>query len=72
MRLIGRVKWYNSARGFGLIQPERGEAVFVESSAVQGPALEGLERGQNVEFEIALGPRGPHAERVVPVSRLLE
>ena len=70
MRLTGRVKWFNNGRGHGVIQPDQGEALPVEAAAIQGTALAGLEPGQTVEFEIAQGPRGPHADRVVPILRL--
>ena len=66
----GRVKWFNNGRGHGVIQPDQGEAVPVEAAAIQGAALAGLEPGQAVEFEIARGPRGPHADRFVPLVRL--
>lgn len=72
MRLTGRVKWFNNSRGHGVIQPDRGEALPVEAAAIQGTALAGLEPGQAVEFEIARGPRGPHADRVVPIVRLTD
>lgn len=67
MRLTGRVKWFNNGRGHGVIQPDSGEALPVEAAAIHGSALAGLEPGQAVEFEIARGPRGPHADRVVPI-----
>jgi CspA family cold shock protein len=65
---MGRVKWFNNSRGLGVIQPDEGEAVPVEAAAIQGAALAGLEPGQVVEFEIASGPRGPRADRVVPIA----
>ena len=67
MRLSGRVKWFNNGSGRGVIQPDQGEAVPVEAAAIQGSALAGLEPGQSVQFEIARGPGGPHANRVVPL-----
>lgn len=72
MRQTGRVKWFNECKGFGLIQPERGEAVFVQASAIQGQGFKSLEEGQTVEFEISQGPRGPQAERVIRIGVVSE
>jgi CspA family cold shock protein len=72
VRLTGRVKWFNSSRGIGFIQPDEGEAVFVHSSAIQGQDLRNLEQGQAVEFEIIQGPKGPQAEKVVRIDPVPE
>jgi CspA family cold shock protein len=72
VRLTGRVKWFNSCTGFGLIQADQGEAVYVRSSAIQGQEFRSLEEGQAVEFEIAQGPAGPQAERVVGIDPVPE
>ncbi len=68
MRLTGHVKWYNDTRGFGCIRPETGEDILVRSSAIQGEGIRSLEAGQRVEFDLAPGPDGPHAERVIPIG----
>jgi CspA family cold shock protein len=69
VRLTGRVKWFNNGRGRGVIQTDQGDSLPVQAAAIQGAALAGLEPGQVVEFEIARGPGGPHADRVVPIVR---
>ena len=61
----GTVKWFNSDKGFGFITAEDGKDVFVHFSAIQGEGFKTLEEGQNVEFEIVDGNRGPQAANVV-------
>ena len=61
----GKVKWFNSEKGFGFIEREGGEDVFVHFSAIQGDGFKTLDEGQNVEFDIVEGPRGPQAANVV-------
>ena len=61
----GKVKWFNSEKGFGFIEREGGDDVFVHFSAIQGEGYKTLEEGQKVEFEIVEGQRGPQAENVV-------
>ena len=68
MRLTGHVKWYNDTKGHGCIRPETGEEIPVRSSAIQGEGLKSLRAGQRVEFDLAPGPDGPHAERVIPIG----
>lgn len=68
MRLTGRVKWFNNTKGYGFIQQENGEDVFVHYSAIQEQGFRSLEEGQAVEFEIAQGPKGPQAEKVIKVG----
>lgn len=63
----GKVKWFNSAKGYGFIQHDEGKDVFVHFSAIQGDGYRSLEEGQEVEFEIADSPKGPQAEKVVKV-----
>lgn len=60
----GTVKWFNAEKGFGFIQVEGGEDVFVHFSAIQGNGFKSLDEGQAVEFEIVEGPKGPQAANV--------
>jgi len=61
----GRVKWFNPVKGFGFIEREGGKDVFVHFSAIQMDGFKTLEEGQEVEFEIVEGERGPQAAKVV-------
>ena len=61
----GTVKWFNSEKGFGFIEVEGGNDVFVHFSAIQEEGFKTLDEGQQVEFEIVEGQRGPQAENVV-------
>ncbi len=61
----GTVKWFNSEKGYGFIEVEGGNDVFVHFSAIQGDGFKTLDEGQRVEFEIVDGSRGPQAENVV-------
>ena len=65
MTLTGKVKWFNSEKGFGFIEVEGGDDVFVHFSAIQGDGFKTLEEGQEVEFEIVEGNRGPQASNVI-------
>lgn len=60
----GRVKWFNSEKGFGFIEREGGDDVFVHFSAIQGEGYKSLDEGQEVTFEIENGQRGPQAVNV--------
>jgi CspA family cold shock protein len=60
----GKVKWFNGEKGFGFIEREGGEDVFVHFSAIQGEGYKSLDEGQEVEFEIEDGQRGPQAKNV--------
>ena len=60
----GKVKWFNSETGFGFIEVEGGDDVFVHFSAIQGDGFKTLEEGQEVSFEIVEGNRGPQAANV--------
>jgi CspA family cold shock protein len=64
MRITGKVKWFNNAKGYGFIEREGGSDVFVHYSAIQGAGFRSLEEGQAVEFEIVDGPKGPQAGNV--------
>jgi cold shock protein len=60
----GTVKWFNAEKGFGFIEVEGGDDVFVHFSAIQGEGFKSLEEGQAVTFEIVEGDRGPQAANV--------
>ena len=61
----GTVKWFNAEKGFGFIEVEGGNDVFVHFSAIQGEGYKSLDEGQHVEFNVVQGNRGPQAENVV-------
>ena len=65
-RVTGTVKWFNNAKGFGFIQCESGD-VFVHHSAIQSEGFRTLAEGQQVEFELVQGQKGPAAEAVTAV-----
>jgi cold shock protein len=60
----GKVKWFNAEKGFGFIEREGGEDVFVHFSAIQGEGFKTLEEGQEVSFDVEQGARGPQAANV--------
>jgi len=61
----GKVKWFNNEKGFGFIEMEGADDVFVHFSAIQGEGYKALEEGQEVSFDITEGNRGPQAANVV-------
>ena len=61
----GVVKWFNDAKGFGFIQRETGEDVFVHFRAIQGEGYRSLKEGQAVEFVVTTGDKGLQAEEVI-------
>ncbi|CAD2074123.1 Cold shock-like protein CspLA [Jeotgalicoccus aerolatus] len=63
----GTVKWFNSEKGFGFIEQEAGDDVFVHFSAIQADGYKSLEEGQKVSFEIEEGQRGPQATNVTTI-----
>jgi len=65
MIYTGKVKWFNDQKGFGFIEREDGDDVFVHFSAIQSDGFKSLEEGQDVEFEVVEGDRGPQAANVV-------
>jgi CspA family cold shock protein len=67
-RILGTVKWFNAAKGYGFIGREDGEDVFVHFSAIQADGYRRLEQGQQVEFSIEEGPKGQQAANVVAVA----
>jgi CspA family cold shock protein len=64
----GKVKWFNDAKGYGFIEREEGEDVFVHFTAIAGDGFRTLAEGQEVEFEVVQGSKGPQAENVTVVS----
>ncbi|MGL4798604.1 MAG: cold-shock protein CspD [Cellulosilyticaceae bacterium] len=62
--MTGKVKWFNAEKGFGFIEREDGDDVFVHFTAIQSEGFKTLEEGQEVEFEIVEGNRGPQAANV--------
>jgi cold shock protein len=60
----GKVKWFNAEKGFGFIEREAGEDVFVHFSAIQGEGFKSLDEGQAVTFDVEQGQRGAQAANV--------
>ena len=63
--MTGKVKWFNAEKGFGFIERENGDDVFVHFSAIQSEGFKSLEEGQAVTFSVEEGNRGPQATNVV-------
>ncbi|RLD01081.1 MAG: cold-shock protein [Chloroflexi bacterium] len=64
-RIIGTVKWFNGTKGYGFLAREDGPDVFVHYSAIQGDGYRNLQEGQQVEFTVEQGAKGPQATNVV-------
>ena len=63
----GTVKWFNGSKGYGFIEREEGEDVFVHFNAIVGDGYRNLEEGQRVEFNVTQGQKGLQAENVVVI-----
>lgn len=63
-RVLGTVKWFNASKGYGFIEVEDGDDVFVHYSAIQSDGFRTLEEGQRVEFTVEQGPKGLQAANV--------
>ncbi|MBI2446963.1 MAG: cold-shock protein [Candidatus Omnitrophica bacterium] len=64
MQKNGKVKWFSNSKGYGFIEQEGGEDVFVHYSVIQGDGFKSLEEGQNVQFDVVQGEKGPQAANV--------
>ncbi len=67
-RIVGTVKWFNAAKGYGFIAREGGKDVFVHFSAIQMEGYKALNEGEQVEFSIEDSPKGPQAVNVTKVA----
>jgi CspA family cold shock protein len=66
-RILGTVKWFNGGKGYGFIEREEGDDVFVHYSAIVGDGYRNLDEGQRVEFNVEQGAKGLQANNVVIV-----
>ncbi|MBT3240240.1 MAG: cold-shock protein [Chloroflexi bacterium] len=64
-KIQGTVKWFNGSKGYGFIEREDGDDVFVHFNAIVGEGYRNLEEGQRVEFSVVQGEKGPQAADVV-------
>jgi CspA family cold shock protein len=65
-RVTGTVKWFNDSKGFGFIEQEGGDDVFVHHSSIQAEGFKSLREGQKVTMEVSQGQKGPQADSVIP------
>jgi len=71
-KTVGTVKWFNNTKGYGFISQPSGTDVFVHYSAIKENGYRTLREGEQVEFEVKIGPRGPQAENVVRLEAAQE
>jgi cold shock protein len=64
----GTVKWFNDQKGFGFITPDEGPDIFVHYSAIAASGFKSLTEGDQVEFQVTQGPKGPQAQSVTKVT----
>jgi CspA family cold shock protein len=64
MILYGTVKWFDNSKGFGFIQTEQGDDIFVHHTAITGTGFKTLNEGQRVKFDVTTGPKGQQASNV--------
>jgi CspA family cold shock protein len=67
-RTTGKVKWFNDAKGFGFIEHEGGRDLFVHFSSIKQEGFKTLTEGEEVEFDVVEGPKGPAAENVMRLT----
>ena len=65
---IGKIKWFNDAKGYGFIEQSEGDDIFVHYSGIAGEGYRSLAEGAEVEFEISDSPKGPRATEVKVIS----
>jgi len=68
MRMVGKVKWFNNSKGWGFIERSGETDVFVHYSSIEEEGFRTLKEGEDVDFEIIDGPKGPQAENVRKVA----
>ena len=69
MATQGKVKWFSNTKGYGFIEQENGQDVFVHYTSIEGEGFKSLEEGATVEFEIVPGEKGPKASNVHRVTQ---
>ncbi|HEY4717318.1 MAG TPA: cold-shock protein [bacterium] len=62
---VGKIKWFNEKKGFGFIQQDNGQDVFIHYTAITGDGFKTLKQGEDVQFDVVQGPKGPQAANVV-------
>ncbi len=67
-RIKGKVKWFNNAKGYGFIGRDDGADVFVHFSSIVTDGYKSLQEGDDVEFDIAQGEKGPQADKVIRIA----
>lgn len=67
-RIAGKVKWFNNSKGYGFIEKQGETDIFVHYSAIKEEGYKTLAQGQDVEFDVTQGPKGPQAENVTKLQ----